>query len=206
MKEGFEALGHKVTDTANRQAHGDITVVHYDNYAKDLAKGRVLWLDRNWYGLESEWVSLGWKVDNNTRRYATGGAERFASHVEQGYVTLEPMKEGRKAIVLDDYKRSLSNRNASGYRYHPSVQQSPHTLAQAMEPYSHAICGSGTCAAQAWLAGLEVECTDKHNIVHTTKRRDEWANDLAWTQFTNDELSNGYALEQLLSVELNANI
>jgi hypothetical protein len=198
MQQGFEALGHAVKTTTDRTARGDITVVHGCNYAKDFAEGRVLWLDRCWYGRTTEWVSLGWKVNNHARIYAQGGSQRFKSHVEQGHVELAPMKAETSTIVIDGYPQALKGKYGGHYRAHPARASHTDTLAEAMEPYSHAITEYGTCAAQAWLAGLTVDCHDPHNIVHTHHVRETWANDLAWTQFTNAELASGYAIKHLL--------
>lgn len=197
ISRGLHALGHDVRSTDDRTACGDITVVHGPNYAMRHAPGMVIWLDRCWYGSTDEWVSLGWRVDSHTRHYCKGEPGRLYRHIQEGYVTVEKPRTHGGTIVLDDYAQSLRTAPGDKYRPHPARGHSDETLAQAMHGYRRAICGAGTCAAQARLAGLDVVCHDRHNVVHGEGRQ-AWAEALAWKQWHMTEIISGYAIEALL--------
>lgn len=204
IEAGFKALGYRVITTSVPGAQGDVTVVHGPNYAKRGKQGRVIWLDRCWYGDTRDWVSLGWKVDEHSRAYVTGYGSRFDDHVRAGIVAIEPMRSGNRVIALDDYDQTLQDLPLpwDGYRAHPARQQHTTTLLEAIEGYSKALCGAGTCAAQAWLAGLEIACFDKHNVVKTAFTREQWADQLAWKQWHRDEIRSGAAIEWLMKMTL----
>jgi len=187
-----------------------IAVIHGPNYAHANATGRVIWLDRCWYGSTREWISLGFKLGFSRRWFATGDGSRFGAHVAAGHVELAPMREpGGFTIALDDFDRTLSRLALSAdiWREHPAhrntaqgLRAHEHTdLKIALEGCSKAICGAGTCAAQAALLGLEIECRDEWNEgFFAAETRQRWAEQLAWRQFKNEELANGFALELLL--------
>jgi hypothetical protein len=201
VAEGFRKHGHKVSNTSSRDAKGDITVVHGPNYALKGRQGLVLWLDRCWYGNPREWVTLGWKASEHTRDFAKGDETRFMGHQDSGVVELEPMRRKGKTIALDDYAQTVKHSPLlwDTYRGHPARQKHTTSLYAAMRGHAFAVCGGGTCAAQAKLAGLHVICLDTHNIVHTRKTRASWAADLAWTQWNMREIASGVAIEHLLA-------
>lgn len=203
IETGFKALGYRVITTSVPGAQGDITVVHGPNYAKRGKKGRVLWLDRCWYGDTNEWVSLGWKATEYDRVFPGGPSGRFADHVKQGVVSLDPMRTGDKVIALDDYDETLRDLPLQwdAYRAHPARDKHTNTLLEAMEGYSKALCGSGTCAAQAWLAGLHIACFDQHNIVKGCECRESFAESLSYKQWHRDEMRSGVAVERLMRME-----
>lgn len=202
IETGLKALGHRVITTSVADARGDLVVVHGPNYALGGRKGKVLWLDRCWYGSTHEWVSLGWKDSEHTRLYPRGDSSRLDQHIEQGIVELEPMRSGTRIIALDDYDQTLLSMplQYDAYRAHPARARHTTTLREAMEPYDAALCGAGTCAAQAWLAGLSIACFDPHNVAITALTREEWANQLAWKQWHRDEIRSGVALAHLLEM------
>ena len=202
LEKGFRELGYDIRTTADRKASGDITIVHGPNYALRGSKGLVLWLDRCWYGNKDEWVSLGWKLDNGARAFATGDENRLLQHIDTGIVEIEPMRHEGKTIALDDFAQTV---RASGmlhdtYRGHPAREKHTTTLHGAMLGHQFAVCGSGTCAAQAKLAGLHVLCLDPSNIVHSKLSRWAWACELAWTQWHRREIESGKALRCLLDI------
>lgn len=200
IETGLKRLGIRFGTTDNSKAHGEITIVHGMNYAMRGRKGAVLWLDRCWYGNTQEWVSLGWKTSETTRRFITGDSQRLKGHILGYVVEYEPERSKSTIIALDDYPQTVKHSGLywDEYRAHPARHQYPDTLSQAMNRHGAAICGTGTCAAQAKLKGLHVTCLDKDNIVHTTKPRYEWAADLAWTQFHREEIRDGWPLKSLI--------
>jgi len=202
IARGFERLGKKVTTTSGAGSKGDITVVHGPNYAKQGKTGNVLWLDRCWYGNHEEWVTLGWKTSETTRKFADGDSTRFMWHEEMGIVEIEPMRRSGGTIALDDYQQTVKSSPLvwDTYRGHPAREKHTTTLYQAMQGHMFAVCGYGTCAAQAKLAGLHVTCLDPDNIAQTDKRRESWAYSLAWTQFHRREIESGFALEALCAL------
>jgi hypothetical protein len=201
VEQGLKALGIEYQTTSNINARGDVTIVHGMNYAKDQAQGDVLWLDRCWYGNTEQWLSIGWKVDNNTRRYCEGDGTRFFNHVAHGFAEYHEASLSRRVIILDDYQQSLHHMaHLADYRGHPAHEHHVKPLQAVLRDYGSAICGFGTSAAQAKLAGLEVECNDPHNVVHSDLPRRQWAESLAWKQWHVDEICNGTALQRLLDI------
>lgn len=212
VESGCASLNVSCETTSNQRARGDVTVVHGPNYARDQAKGKVIWLDRCWYGSTREWISLGWKVDDRYRKFLEGDGSRLGAHIEAGALELAPMREaGGFTIAIDDFWQTLeaAGITADIFREHPAHRNAAQGLRAhehidfkiALDGCSKAITARGTCAAQALLLGLEVECLDPYNegLFGWEGDRQRWAEALAWRQFTNEELANGFALELLLA-------
>ena len=220
VQAGFKAAGIDCTTTHDRGADADVIVVHGPNYALETARNKdnVLWLDRCWYGDTNNWASLGWLRDG-CRWWPevdhTPG--RFIGHIDDGYIDYaENYVKGSEILLLDDYDETLLRTYPIDaevlYRPHPHCvgrypgagDRSGGNLHDALDGVGLVITAAGTSGAYAALRGIPVVCLDPRNVVYpisasdmdgyvdmSEKSRFQWACNLAWRQWTGDEISSG---------------
>lgn len=222
VQRGFEAHGIKCTTTDNRQARGDVTVIHGPNYAFRDTSGcdNVLWLDRCWYGDTNEWASFGWR-NGDTRDFCrVGGDERLAHHIDDGWIAYRDFVDDGELLILDDYQQTILNSRAVNmagelcyYRGHPlrddeypgANTRNSGSLEDALDGIGWAVCARGTSGAYALLRGVPLICLDPLNVVSPVcagsffedlhldeEERWGWASGLAWTQYRKEEIESGY--------------
>ena len=104
------------------------------------------------------------------------------------------MKTGNKRIYLCDY----ADGPAGCYdtvRRHPAQQKPTTTLQHDLDTHDIAIGRSTTALVDAAIQGLRVETSDPHSPVYGLVDRDQWIRDLAWHNWSTDELASGAFLD-----------
>ena len=142
----------------------DVHVVSGPHYAKEhwLGHPRTLVLDRAYYHEgrtgrwhSMDWVSLGWMREDGGRRFRTGTGRQA------------PRIEGRPAqggtIFLADFGGPIEP--ADTVRRHPADEKPQESLRDALRRHRKAIGYTTTALVAAALAGLEIVCKDRRNIL-----------------------------------------
>ena len=188
---------------------------------KMLGRKNVIWLDRCWYGDTNDNASIGWLDTDLNRvtpkrvwPLKTFSDKRLVSH----NVYVDKYVNTPNVLILDDYDETLLNTapittfDSLHYRSHPlrsgiypsAIPRNEGTLNDALIGIGLVITAAGTSGAYAALKGIPTICFDPSNIVfdisshnlidnsYTDERgRKQWAANLAWKQWSNEEIASG---------------
>jgi len=186
LKRGFERHGLRPILSPDPSEKGDWHVCNGPWFAKDHWP-ECLYIDRAYWG-DPSCVSLHWLKGGEKVRFK---GMPFRDHPE-----LQPMKTGDRTIYLCDYGDTPSGRYHT-VRYHPAEKPSRYTLAECLEAHDKAIGRRTTALVTAHISGLWVETDDPHSPVYGVTDRGQWVRDLAWHNWSIQEIQSGEAWEAL---------
>lgn len=179
-----DGMGGRVT--FGSQTEADLHVVLGPWFALNQWKhAHTLYVDRAHWG-DPDCVSIHWLQDGEKVR--TRG-RAYRPHPE-----LHPMKTGSKRIYLCDY----GERPACQYetvRYHPAQIAPARKLADDLAAHDIAIGRRTTALVDAAIHGLRVETDDPHSPVYGLTDRQQWIQDMAWHNWSMDEIRSGEFLD-----------
>lgn len=210
LASGFKRHGIAATVTPDVALGADVHVVLGPWYALREWHGKpgVLYLDRAFWDDPGS-CSLTWldaQGEKIFRWYRTTPRPRPA---------VQPWRHGRRAVVLCDYgmdgeqERALAlpHFDVVSVRRHPAEQAAVEPLAACLDAHDVAIGRCTTALIDAAIAGLPVVGLNPHApvapIASRTVRdimrppRDRWLNDLAWHNWSAQEITAGDAWEAL---------
>jgi hypothetical protein len=182
LADGFRRCGLEPVLTTDPRARGDFHVVLGPWFAlKEWRMGRTLYIDRAYWD-DPDCVSVHWLSDGEKVR--TRG-NPYRSHPE-----LAPMKSGDRRVYLCDYGQEPVG-NYHAVRYHPAHKPSRYSLKECLDAHDIAIGRRTTALVDAHIRGLRVETDDPHSPVWGVTDREQWITDLAWHNWSHDEISRG---------------
>jgi hypothetical protein len=109
---------------------------------------------------------------------------------------LQRIKNGNRRVYLCDYKAEPEGRYDT-VRYHPADRSSTESLADILNTHDIATGKRTTALVDAAIAGLRVETTDPHSPVYGLVDRGQWIMDLAWHNWSLDEIGKGVFLDAI---------
>lgn len=136
-----------------------------------------------------DWVSLGWMRADGGRLF-TAGAGRASPAIED-----RPTQGG--TIFLADYGGPIEP--ADTVRRHPADEQPRESLRDALRRHRTAIGYQTTALVMAALAGLEIICKDRRNILWESN----WLALLPYADWHWSEIESGAAWEHLMQHVVN---
>lgn len=146
----------------------------------------ALMLDRAYWG-DPDCVSVHWLKDGEKVR-TTGNPYR-------AHPDFMPYKVGNREIYLCDYGEKWGLESDITVRYHPAQSTPRMPLMDELERHDIATGRRTTALVDAALMGLEVRTDDPHSPVwpirNKTGDREQWLRDLAWHNWSKDEIING---------------
>jgi hypothetical protein len=192
FRSGFTRHGLRSEITSSPTQQADIHVVSGPHYAKHhwIGHPRTILLDVAYYHEEKtgqwnsmDWVSLGWMREDGGRRFRHGSG-RNAPEIEQ-----QPTHGG--TIFLADYGGIVES--ADTVRRHPADESPRDGLRDALRRHRTAIGYQTTALVTAALAGLEIVCKDKRNILSEPN----WLALLPYADWHWSEIESGLAWDHL---------
>lgn len=142
-------------------------------------KENTLYIDRGYWG-DPDCVSIHWLIG--------GEKVRSKGNPHRPHPELKPMKSGSRLLTLCDYGET---QKGGTVRRHPSDEKPTRTLQQDLESHDRAAGGRSTALVEAAIAGLWVETNDPHSPVYGITDREQWLHDLAWHNWSKDEIRRG---------------
>lgn len=176
---------------ADQYAGADLHVCLGPWYAlKQWRFANTLYIDRAYWG-DPECISVHW-LEN-------GEKVRSLNDVPRAHPELRPYRYGERSIFLCDYNQQPVGLY-DAVRYHPANGQSGN-LIEALDGYGVAIGGRTTALVDAAIHGLKVVAVDEHSpawpISGRREGREQWINNLAWHNWSLNEIARGDAWEHL---------
>lgn len=212
--KAFQACGFDITPCPDGDADIHVISGPWFAYRKWLGHPRVLMIDRAWWD-DPNSVSIGWLQPDGTRKFAKGDAPRR-------HPVMRPWKTREDScLLMADYGQDVSDIELEAVsrfttvqvRRHPA-ESSPHQvgLSAALGLRDVAIGHSGTGVFEAIRLGVPTICTDPNNEcmpVCVPSVQDElyrgdrnmWMHEMAYKQFTLEEIADGTAWSLLKDVE-----
>lgn len=175
-----EGTGWPVSFSPDAQA--DLHVVIGPWFAlKQWRHSNTLYIDRGYWddpnSVSVHWLEGGEKVRSKNRPYRP--------HPE-----LKPMKMGDKRLYLCDFHTRPEGKYDT-VRWHPSQMPPVTTLQDDLSRHDIAIGNRTTALVDAAIHGLRVETNDLNSPVFGLVDREQWITDLAWHNWSMDELASG---------------
>jgi len=168
----------------------------------------IILLDRCYYGDTNQVARLGWLRPD--------GAQTFATGYSRPVPGIKNWRNGgNRALVLADFGQDASNivAEARGYysevrlRLHPSNHKPHESLGDSVSWADAVIGTAGTALIQGILEGVPTTCLDPRHIARPVSShvigevwmpdRTDWLRDLAYAQWSHDEMKSGEAWEAL---------
>jgi hypothetical protein len=188
LKVGFIAHGFDAFISDSPTARADVHVCIGPHFAlKHWRHGNTLLIDRAYWD-DPLAVSVHWLKDGEKVR--TQG-NPYRDHPE-----LLPMKDGNRTIYLCDYGDAPLN-GFDTVRRHPTNTKPTETLKSALNRHDIALGRRTTALVTAAFMGLAVRTDDPHSPVYGLVDREQWAVDLAWHNWSKDEISSGDMLDAI---------
>jgi hypothetical protein len=106
------------------------------------------------------------------------------------------MKTGNRRVYLCDYKATPEGQS-DAVRYHPADRPATQSLQEILNTHDIAIGKRTTALVDAAIAGLRVETSDPHSPVYGLVDRGQWIMDLAWHNWSLDEIARGVFLDAI---------
>ena len=182
LADGFQRHGITPIVTTDPRAKGDFHVVLGPWFAlKEWRFDNTLYIDRAYWG-DPDCVSVHWLSD--------GEKVRTRNNPFRGHPELKPLKTGDRRVYLCDYGQEPSG-HYHAVRYHPSDKPSRYTLDECFNTFDTAIGRRTTALVDAHIHGLGVETDDHHSPVYGITDREQWVIDLAWHNWSHDEIQRG---------------
>lgn len=215
LRLGFIACGWKATVTADRKPHpnASVQVVLGPHYAlKECAGERTLMIDRCFWGNPREVVSMAW-LDANGKKIWPQEAPS-----DRDTPKCDPWRhDEERAVVLNDYSRIQHKGSVEAHFRHVEYRDHPtkggryiEKLRNVLDRNDVAVGFTSSALVTAALMGLPVVTLgDEKSAVsaiatkqlgETLKRPDRkpWLNNLAYMNWSGDEIKSGLALDYLL--------
>jgi hypothetical protein len=104
------------------------------------------------------------------------------------------MKTGSKRLYLCDFQGKPKGQYDT-VRWHPSEMPAESTLQDDLNRHDIAIGNRTTALVDAAIHGLRVETDDLNSPVFGLVDREQWITDLAWHNWSMDELASGEFLD-----------
>jgi len=182
-----EGMGGEISYSPFTQA--DLHIVLGPWFAlQQWRTGNTLYIDRAYWG-DPDCVSIHW-LKNGEKVRTTDNPYRL-------HPAVKPWKRGGKAIVLGDYgadSRAIAQQYGADIRMHPA-QGEKRPLCDVLGHYQIAIGSRTTALVDAAIAGLKVITNDIHSPVWPISGqrcdREQWLNDLAWHNWSKNEIRRG---------------
>jgi hypothetical protein len=211
----FQAAGFDIT-TDPREEHPGIHVVSGPHYAFKhwVGEPNVLMIDRAWWG-DPDFVSLGWLQSDGSRTFA----EPAAKQPSRSYPEPQLWKtREQSALVLADFgqdvcdivSKAKSRFHYVRVRYHPADPRGRNqtSLESALAVSDVAIGSASSALVEAVLQGVPVICLDPDNVVAPVAGSSldgklyrgpvsQWLREMAFKQFSLEEIASGVAGEAL---------
>jgi hypothetical protein len=182
LADGFKSHGITPVLTTDPKAKGDFHVVLGPWFAlKEWRFDNTLYIDRAYWN-DPRCVSIHW--------LSNGEKVRTKGNPYRRHPTLAPIKTGDRRLYLCDYKQKPLGRYHT-VRYHPADKTSRYSLDECLKAHDVAIGRRTTALVDAHIQGLRVETDDPHSPVADVTDRDQWITDLAWHNWSHDEISRG---------------
>lgn len=180
LSDGFQRHGLNPIITHDPKEQGDFHVCNGPHFAKDHWP-ECLYIDRAYWGdplaVSVHWLSEGEKIRTKGNPY-------------REHPVLEPIKTGDRRVYLCDWK-GVPEGQYHTVRYHPSEKPSRYTLGECLNNHDVALGRRTTALVTAHIKGLRVETNDPHSPVFGITDREQWARDLAWHNWSKDEIARG---------------
>lgn len=100
------------------------------------------------------------------------------------------MKSGDRTVFLCDYGAQPYG-SYHTVRYHPADKLSRYTLEECLSAHEIAVGRRTTALVDAHIQGLKVQTDDPHSPVFNVTDRLSWINNLAWHNWSHDEIAEG---------------
>jgi len=219
--KAFASSGFEITTDPKQEA--DIHVVSGPYYAKPywLNHPRVLEIDRAYWG-DPDYISIGWRNPDGTRRFATGDADRTTPEMRDWKAPWPQFGE-LSCLILADYGQDVGDIAAQAkerfvqveVRHHPAdIQRGKFDnipLDMQVTWYDCVIGTSGTAIFEAIIRGIPTICLDPKNPCAPVCAdsidapmfrgdRSDWLKSMAYKQWSLDEIASGEAWAYLKSV------
>lgn len=184
LLEGLAQHGIRALLTDNPTQGADIHIVLGPWFALEPWRyDTTLYVDRAYWG-DPTHVSIHW----------LRAGEKYRPHHEfsRKHPELQPYKTGDSRVWLCDYRESAPP-GWKNSRKHPSEAQNG-PLSDVLAKYDIAGGCRTTALVDAAIAGLRVETDDPHSPVWAIRgggNRDNWINNLAWHNWSIDEIRSG---------------
>ncbi len=191
LVDGFAAHGINAEITG-RDSEADLHVCMGPWFALDLWRfdALTLYIDRAYWG-DPDSVSVHW---------LQSGEKVFTRcDIPRAHPELKPYRFSEKSIFLCDYNQQPVG-VYDAVRYHPANGQRG-SLAESLEGFGVAAGGRTTALVDAAILGLKVVTFDEHSplwpISGRREGREKWINNLAWHNWSLDELAEGEFLDAI---------
>ena len=173
-----------------------------------IGRRDVILLDRCYYGDTHDVARLGWLRPDGALTFAQGYHRPAPATKEWRY-------SGDTVLILADFGQNTKAivAEARGYysevrvRLHPANDQPGETLQEAISRADAVIGTAGTALIQAILNGVPTTCLDPRHIARPVTAhvigdthmpdRTAWLRDLAYAQWSHNEMQTGEAWEHL---------
>ena len=213
ISHGCKKHGHRVVVSSNRErlAEGDVHFIYgpWYVYNKFIGKKNVILIDRDYLGRDpGDYARIGWLLPDGRQVFAKGYGRDTPTVKDWRY-------QGNRALVLADYAQKTDEivRTAHEFfsevqvRLHPANKQTSESLSDAISRADAVIGTAGTAQIQAILDGVPTTCLDPRHIARPVTAhvigdiimpdRSAWLRDLAYAQWSHDEMKSGEAWEYL---------
>lgn len=226
MMAGFKRHGISVQRICPRSSGDDIVCVWGWRTARKWLDRPVLVMELGYVGDRIKaWRSLGWNGLNGRARFPTGDGSRWQRYFadvmrpwsyRDGYALLIGQIPGDASVDSININRWLTNTRRAleerGYevrlRPHPLVRSPKRSLADDLAKASVCVTYNSNTGVDAVLSGVPAVTMDEgamawpvtaHSLDDDFIRPDrtEWAHNLAWCQWTMDEIASGEAWEHV---------
>ena len=186
LRAGFAVHGVKAEISYQADTPADVHVVLGPWFAlKEWRFANTLMLDRAYWG-DPECASLHWMKE--------GEKVYLRDMPHRDHPKLKKEKTGDRRLYLCDYKQAPEGEYDT-VRYHPSEKSGQCSLAEALHAHDIAIGKRSTALVDAVIHGLRVETSDPHSPVYGLTSRRQWIRDLAWHNWSRDEIASGEFLD-----------
>lgn len=198
LRDGFTIHGKEAEIEYNATTQADLHVVLGPWFALKPWRhhGNVLYIDRAYWG-DPQCISIHW---------LRNGEKHFTQRNEyRRHPQTKPYKHGERTLILCDYLERPIYMEAiqATVRLHPAEVEPLRTLQQDLDAHDIAIGRRTTALVDAAINGLKVISDDIHSPVYqitgkvSYTARDEWLNNLAWHNWSLDEIENGVMWDAL---------
>ena len=186
LRAGFAVHGIKAQISDSADTPADLHVILGPWFAyKQWRYANTLMLDRAYWG-DPDCASLHW-LQNGEKVYLRDRPHR-------DHPKLKKEKTGDRRIYLCDYNQTPDGEYDT-VRYHPAEKSGQCSLAEALQAHDIAIGKRSTALVDAVIHGLRVETDDPHSPVYGLTSRRQWIRDLAWHNWSRDEIASGEFLD-----------
>lgn len=214
LLSGFERLGFDAEVSDNPHKEADIHVIIGPHYAFDQNLGKnTIYVDRCLWGDDLEYVTIGWLNNDGGMEYPKGcPGDRLKPEIKEW-----KKSDSDKAIFLLDYgpyplelcHLAQKNYGFVTFRPHPATKKKQPDLLDHLKGHKVAIGKRSSALFTAFIEGYPVISFDSRSPVYSIAGhdildikypdREQWLNDLSYSQWSAEEIQGGEALEYVLN-------